>query len=94
MIQKIGGGDVCRYIYTYTLTTNYCFLPKEGHAFARESRQKWEVYRGNLRKQYVLLHQRRVRKFCRKFVEMLQKYFCNGPFPNDPISELLTCLFT
>ena len=39
----------------------------------------------------------RVRKFCgefaeisQKFVENLRKMFCNDPFPNNPISELLT----
>ena len=45
--------------------------------------------RGN----YVLLRQERARKFCGKFAEIrvnLRKLFCNDPFPNDPVSELLT----
>ena len=43
-------------------------------------------------KKYVSLRQERVRKFCGKFAEIsrgLRKIFCNDPFPNDPISELL-----
>ena len=43
-----------------------------------------------------LLRQERLRKFCRNSAESLQKLrgnlrkvFCNDPFPNDPISELL-----
>ena len=43
-------------------------------------------------RKYVLLRQERVRKFCgklRKFRGKLRKIFCNDPFPNDPISELL-----
>ena len=50
---------------------------------------------GKLRKfyqKYVLLRQERVRKFCGKlqtFRGNLQKIFCNDPFPNDPMSELL-----
>ena len=49
----------------------------------------------NLRKfcrKYVSLRQERVRKFCGKFADIsrrLRKIFCNDPFPNDPISELL-----
>ena len=41
---------------------------------------------------YVVLHQERVRKFCGKFAEFcgnLRTIFCNDPFPNGPISELL-----
>ena len=44
-------------------------------------------------KKYFSLRQERVRKFCGKFEEILrnlQNFFCNDPFPNDPISELLT----
>ena len=43
-------------------------------------------------KRYVLLRQERVRKFCgklRKSCRNLRKCFCNDPFPNDPMSELL-----
>ena len=29
-------------------------------------------------------------KECGDFAESLRKVFCNDPFPNDPISELLT----
>ena len=36
-----------------------------------------------------LLRQERVRNFHRNFAEILEKIFCNEPFPNDPISELL-----
>ena len=43
-------------------------------------------------KKYALVRQERARKFCgklRNFAEILRKSFCNDPFPNDPISELL-----
>ena len=30
-----------------------------------------------------------VRKGCGNSAEILRKIFCNDPFPNDPISELL-----
>ena len=42
-----------------------------------------------VRGQYVLLCQERVRKFCGKFAEISRKFFCNDPFPNDPISVVL-----
>ena len=45
-----------------------------------------------LSQKYVLLRHERVRKFCVKFVEVSRKFaesFCNDPFPNSPISELL-----
>ena len=32
-----------------------------------------------------------VRKECGNSAENQRKYFCNNPFPNDPISELLKC---
>ena len=43
------------------------------------------------------MRQERVRKFCGKFAEILgnlQKIFCDDPFPNDPMSELLTKAIT
>ena len=59
----------------------------------------WRKVCGNFRekfaeicKNYVLLRQERVWKFCGKFAEIrgnLRKILCNDPFPNDPISELL-----
>ena len=39
---------------------------------------------------FLLLRQERVRKFCGKCVESLRTNFCKDPFPNDPISELLS----
>ena len=38
---------------------------------------------------FMLLRQERVRKFCGKLQKFRAKCFCNDPFPNDPISELL-----
>ena len=60
--------------------------------FFAESLRKFCGKFAEICRKYVLLRQERVRKFCgklRKFRGKLRKIFCNDPFPNDPISELL-----
>ena len=51
----------------------------------------WKI--GENLQKCVLLHQERVRNFCgklRKFRRSFQTNFCNDPFLNDIISELLS----
>ena len=54
----------------------------------------WRKFCGKFCGNNVLLPPERVRKFCGKFAEISRKFAenfsCNDPFPNDPISELLT----
>ena len=48
------------------------------------------------KKRNVLMRQEKGAKFCgklRKFRGNLRNFFCNDPFPNDPISELLVFSF-
>ena len=78
--------SVC-HLYTYGIVSEGVFaasLQKFCRKFAEICTKK---------KKNVSLRQERVRKFCGKLQKCrgnVQIFFCNDPFPSDPISELLS----